>query len=285
MKGENSREEKLMQRPTTRSRLFVAATAMLGLTALVAAYTTIGFASPAAVQYAPQNSAVPTVSCDAKAGSTLTTTNGSWTSSAGGVTYTYQWQRCNSAGASCANISAATKQAYVVAAADVGNRLRSAVTARNNDGSSTAVSAPTAVVETAGPAGQIRLSNGQISIPASSVAPPTRLVVDDIEFSPTPIRSRNPFQARFRVLDTRGFVVRDAIVYASAIPFARIVQPAEVRSDSNGWATMTIQPTRLLPLRNGYLLTMFTRARKEGDDVLAGVSGRRLISVRTANPS
>ena len=114
---------------------------------------------------------------------------------------------------------------------------------------------------------------------------PARLVVNDIQFAPSPIRSRNPFQARFRVLDTRGFVVRDAIVFASAIPFARIVQPPEVRTGSDGWATMQIQPTRLLPLRNGYLLTMFARARKDGDDLLAGVSSRRLISVRTANPT
>jgi hypothetical protein len=135
------------------------------------------------------------------------------------------------------------------------------VRARNNDGSSVATSASTAAVETAGPAGQIRLSNGQISIPASSVTLPARLVVSEIQFSPSPIRSRTPFHARFRVLDTRGYVVRDAIVYASALPFAPIVQPPEVRTDSNGWAAMTIQPTRLLPLRNGYLLTMFARAR------------------------
>jgi hypothetical protein len=102
----------------------------------VAIFTTIGpaIASPAAIQYAPQNTAVPTVSGDARAGSTLTTTNGSWTSDGGTVTYTYQWQRCNSAGAGCAAISGATRQTYVVATADVGNRLRSVVTARNNDG-------------------------------------------------------------------------------------------------------------------------------------------------------
>ena len=129
-----------MQRPTRRSRMLVAAFATLGLAAVVAAFTTIGSASPAAIpaaiQYAPQNTATPTVSGDTRVGSTLTTTNGSWTSSAGNVTYTYQWQRCNSAGANCASIGAATKQTYVVATADVGSRLRSVVTARNNDGSS-----------------------------------------------------------------------------------------------------------------------------------------------------
>jgi hypothetical protein len=58
-----------------------------------------------------------------------------------------------------------------------------------------------------------------------------------------------------------------------------------VKTDQAGWATMTITPTRLLPLANGYLLTMFVRARKTGDNILAGVSTRRLISVRTARPA
>jgi len=274
-----------MNRPTRKSRASVAALATLVLAAVVAVFTTIGYAGSSAIQYAPRSTAAPAVTGNATVGSTLTTTNGTWTTDAGTVTYAYQWQSCDAAGANCANVAGATNQTYVVRAADNGKRLRSSVTARNNDGTSVATSAATAAVTNAGPAGQIRLSNGQISIPASSVALPARLVVHQIQFSQSPIRSRNPLQARVRIQDTRGFVVRDALVYATAIPFGRIVQPAETRTDQEGWATMTIQPTRLLPLRNGFLLTMFVRARKQGDDILAGVSSRRLISVRTANPS
>lgn len=277
-----------MQRPTRKSRAGVAALATLVLTATVAVFTTIGYGASAAIQYAPTNTAAPTVSGEAREGSTLTTTNGTWTSDSA-LAYSYRWQRCDSAGAACVDIAGATSQSYVVVTADVGKRLRSIVTASNSSGASSANSAPTAVVvaknSTTSPTGAIRLSNGLTSVPASAVVSPDRLVVDKVEFSQSPIRSRNPLQARFRVVDTRGFVVRDALVYATAIPFGRIVQPAETKTDQEGWATITIQPTRLLPLRNGFLLTMFVRARKEGDDPLAGISTRRLISVRTANPA
>ena len=123
------------------------------------------------------------------------------------------------------------------------------------------------------------------SIPIAAVVLPDRLVVDRVEFSEMPIRTRDALQARFRITNTRGVPVSGALVFASAIPFGRIIQPSEVRSGTDGWATMTIQPTQLLPLKNGFLLTMFVRARKQGDNLLAGVSSRRLVSVRTANPT
>lgn len=273
-----------MDRPHRRSRALVASLATLILVTTVAVFTTIGYANTTAQQqYAPANTAPPVVTGEARQGQTLTTSNGSWTSSST-ITYTYQWQRCEANGTGCADIAGATATTYVVQAADVGKRLRSRVTATNASGSATAFSALTGEVAPPGAEGQIRLPNGLISVPASAVTLPERLVVSDIEWSQMPIRSRNPVQARFRIKDTRGFVVRDALVYANAIPFGRINQPGEVRTNTEGWAVMTITPTRLLPLRNGFLLTMFVRARKSGDDILAGVSSRRLISVRTARP-
>ncbi|HZG35202.1 MAG TPA: hypothetical protein VEY87_05085 [Gaiellaceae bacterium] len=278
-----------MDRPNRKARAVVALVSSSLLVAAVAVFSTIGAAStntPAQIQYAPQNYAAPVVTGEAREGATLTTTNGSWNTDSP-TTYSYKWQRCEAPATptGCADIPGATANTYVLTAADVGKRIRSLVTATNASGSGAAASNVTAVVASSGPAGQIRLPSGQISIPASSVTPPARLVVENIQFSQMPIRSRDPLQARFRIRDTRGFVVRDALVYVTAIPFGRIVQPAEVRSDQEGWATVTIQPTRLLPLRNGFLLTMFVRARKEGDNVLAGVSSRRLISVRTARPT
>ena len=51
-------------------------------------------------------------------GQTLSTTNGSWTGSP--TSYAYQWQDCNSSGASCANITSASSCTYTLASSDVG---------------------------------------------------------------------------------------------------------------------------------------------------------------------
>ena len=274
-----------MQRPNRRSRTLVASIATLLLVATVAVFSTIGSASPTAAQqqYGPANTAPPVVTGEARATQVLTTSNGSWQSTSA-ITYAHAWQRCEANGTGCADIAGATATTYTVQTADIGKRLRSKVTATNATGHNATFSALTATVVAENAEGRIRLANGLISVPATSVLPPQRLVVADIQFSQMPLRSRNPFQARFRVKDTRGFVVRDALVYANAIPFGRITQPGEVRTDQEGWATMTITPTRLLPLANGYLLTMFVRARKAGDNILTGISTRRLISLRTARP-
>jgi hypothetical protein len=52
-----------------------------------------------------------------------------------------------------------------------------------------------------------------------------------------------------------------------------------------GWAQMQLNPTARLPLRNGFYIVMFVRARKQGDNLLAGVSTRRLVQVRVASPA
>lgn len=67
-------------------------------------------------------------------GETLTATNGTWNNSPTG--FTYQWQDCNSSGASCSNISAATISSYVIQSGDIGDTIRVGVTASNGSGSS-----------------------------------------------------------------------------------------------------------------------------------------------------
>ena len=275
-----------MQRPTRRSRTLVASLATLILVTTIAVFSTMGAATPTAAQqqYGPTNTAPPVLNGEARQGQSLTTSNGTWTSSTP-ITYAYGWQRCEANGTGCVDIAGATTAQYVVQAADVGKRLRSRVTATNTSGSATAFSALTGNVAPPGTAGQITLPGGVISVPVTSVSLPNRLVISDVQYSESPIRSRNPLQMRVRIKDTRNYVVRDALVYTTAIPFGRMTQPGEVRTNQEGWATITITPTALLPLRNGFLLTQFVRARKEGEDILAGVSTRRLVSVRTARPA
>jgi fibronectin-binding autotransporter adhesin len=99
---------------------------------------------------APANSALPSVSGTARDGQALTAATGSWTGSTP-ITYTYQWQRCNAAGASCANIGGQTASTYSLVPADVGNTARVVVTATNAAGSASANSAVTGTVAALAP--------------------------------------------------------------------------------------------------------------------------------------
>lgn len=92
----------------------------------------------------PSNTVQPTVSGTAAVGDTLTVHHGSWSAAA---TYTWQWQRCNSDGASCLNIGGATGASYGVRTIDVGSRLRALVTAHASGGQTTVASSTSGVVQ------------------------------------------------------------------------------------------------------------------------------------------
>jgi hypothetical protein len=93
---------------------------------------------------APSASAPPVVSGAPQEGSVLSTTSGSWSGSP--TSYSYRWRRCDSQGATCADIPGATGQTYTLVAGDVGATIRSAVTAANASGSATSESQTTAVI-------------------------------------------------------------------------------------------------------------------------------------------
>jgi hypothetical protein len=205
----------------------------------------------------PRNDRRPEISGKAEVGQTLTGSVGRWRE--GPTEFALQWRRCNSDGRGCASIVGATTSTYTIRSEDGGSRFRFQVTARNVVGTTTAESQPTAVVPRApsGPAG----GSGW--------------------FEPPAIRSRDEtFVARFRVTDTRGFAVRDALVYVIGVPANRIPVEGERTTDVDGWATFTFRPLRGLPMVRGATLVLFVRARKPGENILAGVSTRRLVSVR-----
>src|SRR5262245_22959859 len=109
------------------------------------------FVPSAAAATPPVSAAPPTVSGTAREGQTLTASSGSW----GGtlpINYAYQWQRCNSAGASCGGIGGATDATHRLVSADVGHSVRVKVTATNSAGTATAYSSQTGVVAKAGSA-------------------------------------------------------------------------------------------------------------------------------------
>lgn len=88
----------------------------------------------------PANTALPVISGDPNAvGSVLSVSDGTW---AGSPTLTYQWQRCDENGFSCADISTATSSTYTIVAADHGHFLDAVVTGTNAYGTVDATAAP-----------------------------------------------------------------------------------------------------------------------------------------------
>jgi hypothetical protein len=248
---------------------------VLALTAVAGTGFAAGSAAPA--NYAPTNSAAPTIGGTPQVGQTLTASNGTWNSDTT-PTFTYQWQRCDTAGNNCAAITGARAQTYTVTSDDENKTLRVVVTATNSSGSGSATSGQTAVVSQPGPAGATKTTSGATSVPASSVALPERLIINGVKFTPNVLASRNPFTLRVHVVDTRGFLVRDALVKATGLPYAWAKSPAEVRSGLDGWATITVTPTRAMPISRNALVFQ-VRARVDGQSLLAGSSTRRLIQV------
>jgi hypothetical protein len=235
---------------------------------------------------APANTSAPTIRGTPVEGQTLSGDAGEW-SGTQPMDLNFQWQRCDRNGLTCSNISGATSTNYLISKADVDNTIRLRIRAANAAGRTVAFSRPTAVVKSKtppppppprGPAGAIKLPNGETSIPVTSVAPPQRLVISQARFDPNPLRSRSsPITAQFKIEDTRGFVVRSALVFVIPLPYGWATQPAEVTSEQNGWATVTMRATSKLPRRGA--IVMFARARKPGDFVLTGVSTRRLVQM------
>lgn len=223
----------------------------------------------------PANTVPPVISGIAREGQTLIASGGSWTN--GPTRFAYRWLRCDGAGNNCGAVGSA--QAQRLTSADIGHRMRVTVWAANQYGTGgAATSAPTAVVASSLPGGAVRLPNGQISLPVETVVSPQRLIISAVSFVPIRLRTRAAFIGRFRVTDTRGYVIRGALVYAIGLPYGWVRSAPEVVTATDGWATIQFFPTRLMPLRRAALV-FFVRARKGGDNLLAGVSTRRLVQV------
>lgn len=257
--------------------------------ALVAALTLVAgtgsaqTTSAAQANYAPKNTAAPTIKGTAQVGQTLAATPGSWTAESSPA-FSYQWLRCDTKGAGCKSISGATKQEYQVQSEDSGNTLRVVVTATTKSGSTSVSSGSTSVVPQSGGSGggiegAIKLQNGKTSIPASTVGLPQRLIIDGVKFTPTRLTDRTAFVGQFHVSDTRGYVVRDVLVKVTGLPYSWAHSRGEVRTGQDGWAQVTIVPTRNMPIGRRAALVMFVRARVEGQSLLAGASARRLVQV------
>ena len=242
--------------------------------------------STAASNAAPTNqSPPPTITGTPAVGSTLTAHNGTWNDTVL-ITYAYQWRRCDADGGSCSNISGATNQTYALKTVDADNTLRVRVTAKNGDGSNQATSVPTAVVKTA-PAppptskdGCPTSGSGTLAVTDASL--PARLMIDGQQASPSTVtRSTTDLTLRFHVSACGGRSVQGALVYATAVPFQQFGVPPEATTGTDGWATLTPfahQASHFPASGRQQFLAVFVRARKTGDNVLAGISARLLVS-------
>jgi hypothetical protein len=231
---------------------------------------------------APVNSKGPTISGSMVESQTVTVNPGTW-SGAAPISFTYQWLRCNSAGGSCLAISGATAAQYKLTSSDVGRKIRVNVTARNSGGSKTVMSGESAVVQPSGPAGVITLPSGEKSIPVTSVPKDQRLIVDRVIFTPNVVRSRQAtISIQVRVKDTRGYVVRDAMVFIRSTPLVtRAGQPRRPTS-TDGYAVFQMSPKANFPTVRRGAVQFFVKAYKTGDNPLAGVAAYRLVQVRIA---
>ncbi len=97
----------------------------------------------------PLLSTPPSLVGQAEAGELLAAVPGTWE---GGkpITFSYQWRRCDAAGANCTTIPNATAESYRPVSDDVGHALQVVATATSAAGSTSATSAPSVAVSPAG---------------------------------------------------------------------------------------------------------------------------------------
>jgi hypothetical protein len=221
---------------------------------------------PIAANVVPQSVSPPTIAGKPVAGEQLTANPGTWTGLPD--SYSYQWYQCDPAGAACANVSGATGQVFTARNEDVGKTIRVRVAARNPRGTGAATSAQSDLI--AQPTGNTA------SVPVASVSLPNRLNVS-AQFLPTVVRTNAPFSARFTVTESKGRAVSGALVYAIALPYGLVRPAGEVTTGADGSAVITFTPTKAFPRHAA--VQFFVRVRKPGENVLAGVSNRRLVQV------
>jgi hypothetical protein len=257
-----------------RIRFRVTATNASGST--VAASNPTSVVGPADTSGAPSNTSRPTISGTPSPGSRLQASRGSWSGNQP-MTFGFRWTRCDAQGNSCADISGATDNSYVVQNADLGRTLRVRVIARNDDGTRTSTSAQTAVVSQ-----QPEPPSGTAIDVRNLQSGGDRLVVSQVQFSPNPVTSRTaPITVRVRVTARNNRPVSGAAVFMRATP--RVVQGQTLQTQGDGWATLTLVPNSRFPQpRSGFNVQFFIKASRPGDPGLGGIAGFRLVQVRLA---
>jgi hypothetical protein len=268
--------------------------ALVVLAAPIAVGAAFATANRATVK--PSNQSVPTITGSANVGSTLTANPGTWNGSSP-ISFQYQWQICGQNGNACHAITGETQNTYVIGNGDAGNTIRIHVIASNSDGSDSATSAPTSSISpsavpapgqttttTSTPAtdGCPKTTASNQAVAVADVTSPARLQVTGFASSTVPITgSISSLSVKFHIADTCGQAVTGAQVYATAVPYGQFSIPGLGTTDANGDVTLTFNRQGGFPAaKHQQLLVMFVRATRPGDPLLAGISTRRLVSLK-----
>jgi len=229
----------------------------------------------------PVNLTPPSISGTARVGNTLQANRGQWAGESP-ITYSYVWLRCNVKGDNCSEIPGADDPSYEVRDSDAGKSIRVRVIARNDRGSTSAISDFRLVVGSNQPPPTTPEPGGGIAV-RDLKAGGDRLVVATVVFSPNPVTSRTqPLTVRVRVTARGGRPVNGAAVFMRATP--RVVEGQTLRTAGDGWVTLTLVPNAQFPQpRNGFNVQFFIKAFRPGDPGLGGIAGYRLVQVRLAS--
>ena len=259
-----------------RLRATVTARNAVGSTSATSAAS--GIVAPAGVP--PQLTARPSLTGISREGQALSVCCGSW----GGtqpIALAFRWVRCGPGGASpCDPIAGATQQSYTLTTADIGHTVQAFVNATNAYGSVETSTPPSGTVIRAEPVGAVKLPNGRISIPVTSVALPQRLVVAGIALRPKRILSRaRGTVLTVRIVDSRHYAVRGALVSLTGFPASWLKPIPERRTALDGTLTLRLRPTAKLSLKKNGSLALFVRVRRPGGNPFAGISASRIFRV------
>jgi hypothetical protein len=114
----------------------------------------------------PTVTAAPTASGTVQVGKRLTGAAGTWSGS-GSIAYSYNWFRCDAAGAHCLSVHGATSPTYTLTDKDVGHTLGFAVHAADKQGTGTAYASLIGPVAAADAA---LVSSGQPAVSGTAAA-------------------------------------------------------------------------------------------------------------------
>ena len=264
-----------MKRSARRFTPLAALALAAGLVGVVLGGTGSGVAAPTVK---PTMQQPPTISGKPEVGQTLTAREGTWTGSP--TDFDYAWRRCDTDGGSCSLISGTNEKTYLLKNVDKDDTIRVSVTAQNADGRTTATSVPTAVIRAAAAPPSTTGCARTGTIPVAELSLPELLNIAGQQVSPEVMgRSTEEIVMRYRVTACNGKPVQGALVYVTAVPYNQFSVPPEATTGADGWAELRLNRLGGYPASNQQqLLVAFVRARKAGENLLGGISARRLVS-------